>query len=95
MPGDAGDSPVRVGQDGRYGSLGTWGWTSSYAVLIAQRYLSFLIDVHDGYAHVKLAAPAVAVKGHDRYLVDVVPVGVSRVFVVRLVPEDKGASYGT
>ena len=65
------------------------------AVLIAQRYLSFLVDVHDGYAHVKFAAPAVAVKGHDRYLVDVVPVGVSRVFVVRLVPEDKGASYGT
>ena len=62
---------------------------------IAQRYLSFLIDVHDGYAHVELAAPAVAVKGHDRYLVDVVPVGVSRVFVVRLVPEDKGASYVT
>ena len=65
------------------------------AVLIAQRYLSFLIDVHDGYAHVELAAPAVAVKGHDRYLVDVVPVSVSRGFVVRLVPEDEGASYVT
>ena len=93
-PDNVGDASVRVGQIGGYGSIGM-GLDQLVAVLIQQRYLSVLIDVHDGYAHVKLAARAPVVDGDDRYLVDVVPVGVSRGFVVRLGRKDKGAPYGT
>ena len=94
-PGDAGHAPVRVGQLSGYGSHGHGAGpartpSSSRSVIFPASSM-FMTAMHTSNSP---RAPSLSMVD-DRYLVDVVPVGVSRVFVVRLGRKDKGAPYGT